>query len=430
MATDDDDEAAAGAPEQTTQAQQIREAVAELAPEGAVTVEPFDLAAGRTDRQQAVDGAVLTAMPAAPERRRIPAQALPAAGDQVFEDRFDHDEWHRLNKYQLGVEPKDTLGHAPGMSTASRLYGAQAWKPVDGEKHVLVGRVDRYAWYNPSVITTKQDEADFNIFIAPTDTYRHILHDVIDMASVAEQKEFQRSADGSRYVVECEVTPDEEYYDNRWFPGNDDDESPMVGSTIGLYGMWIRDLGHGGRPEIHPAECIWWRNRSVSAIAASDTSATFRCIVLQDDSNRFDRPSDYAGPVSRPWSASPRRCRFTFAVLGIRGQEVRYDIAIADGRRVFSWPDEQARTVVKTAPGDTAVSVRKRMTDPSNAKVRLTNLSPDPDQPWIYHAFLLVEVQVGEGDRGEEGFLEFTVKGSRIPSGASRRDQRVEVPSP
>lgn len=357
-----------------------------------------------------------------------PSVAGPSAG--VYSDRFNHSYWHRLNTEQLGVAAIDPLGHEIGIATVPRLGGS--WNPVDGKKHILVGRVDRYGWYNPDIFTLAPDEADFNIFIEPTRPFRYILDRIVDAASQDDLDDFQPLADGSGYAVECEITPDEEYYDNRWFPNSNDRPSPMIGRTIGLYGPWVQDMGpaHNGRPEIHPSECIWWRNRSVSAIARFDESAAFRCIVLQDDSNRFDRDSNYDGTPGRPWSMSPRRARLTFAILGIRGEEVVYDIAIVDGRRVFSWPDEQARTITKTARENTILTVRKRMTDPSQIKARVVNLSPDPEQPWIYHSYPILEVRVGDGDRGEEGFVELTVKGQRVPRGPQRHDHRVVVPVP
>jgi hypothetical protein len=47
---------------------------------------------------------------------------------------------------------------------------------VDGLKHVLVGELDRYQFYNPR---GSGDEADFNFMINPDPSFRSFLDDVV-----------------------------------------------------------------------------------------------------------------------------------------------------------------------------------------------------------------------------------------------------------
>lgn len=352
----------------------------------------------------------------------LAAVEVPARLDPVDVDRTNHVRWHRLDTTQLGVDVVDPDGHEIGMAKAAPNFWHH-WEPVDGMKHVLVGRMDKYGFYDGY-----GDEADFNLNIDPSREFRFILDDVVASMSEDERDELHDLVDGNGHAVECEVTPDEEYYDNWWFPYKDSFRpSPLIGQKVGVYGPWVKDSGHGGRPEIHPSEVIWWRNQPVSAIADGSNSY-WRCIVLQDDSNRFDRDEDFDGTPLRPWSKSPRRARLTFALMGIRGQHIRYDLSLHDGLRVFAWPGEDTRTLFKFLPGDTAVTVRKRMANPSQVKARLGRLSHDPDNPDVYHCFLTLDVRIGEGDRGDEGFAEIGLNGRRVPRGPDLPDNNRREP--
>ena len=41
------------------------------------------------------------------------------------------------------------------------------------------------------------------------------------------------------------------------------------GQQLGAYGPWVRDLGHHGRPEIHPCEVLWWMGELQQPFVAS-----------------------------------------------------------------------------------------------------------------------------------------------------------------
>lgn len=341
-----------------------------------------------------------------------PAGPLPPAPHVEeavrVEPLFNHGLWERLHEDQMGVDARDKDGHNPGMAGVRReilSIDVGAWDPVDGYKHVLVGTVDKFQFYNP---WSSGDEADFNIMVIPDAPFKFILDDVVAKMSPGEKGELHTSRDGQHKMVECEVTPDEKYYSNDWFPTQSGRRSPLVDGRIGVYGTWVRDWGHGGRPEIHPAEVIWWRRGRFN-------SYDWRIIVLQDDSNRFDRPSDYVASVSRPWSAYPRRVRITMALQATRGQNTPYYIRIVDSNRMYHFPDEGAPLVTVNYQGDPTLSVAKVTPDTSRLKVRLSNLFPDPADQNALRCFMYIEIQVGEGDRGEEGFVELWVSKNELP---------------
>ena len=138
--------------------------------------------------------------------------------------------------------------------------------------------------------------------------------------------------------MEVEITPDEDFYKNPWFPRPKDAKwlksvrglSPLEGTTICTYGPWVYEKAHGNRPEIHPSELYWWREAA---------SGSLFLMLLQDDSDRFDRPNNYRPRSSKPWSGCPRSAKFRIA----------FDADPADGPLVFELKELYAKNVVTEA---------------------------------------------------------------------------------
>jgi hypothetical protein len=332
--------------------------------------------------------------------------------------RFNHAFWKVLNEQTLGVTVIDPDGSNIAnvqMNRTFATFDAGGWSPVDGRKHVLVGRLDKYGVYNGP-----GDEMDINLHIDPNPMHRFLLDNVVEMMQGSLDQLLPRQ-DGNGFVIEAEITPDEEYWDNPWFPVREGATSFLVGSQIGVYGAYVRDWSHKGRPEIHPCEVIWFRTRGVKALvgAPSERRVRWTVIVMQDDSERFSQtshfdlipPPDPFPPVlPRPWAASPRRARIRFALLGLRGEHLTYTLRMNDGRRVAEWPGEDTRSVTVTAPGGSAVTVTKVHSRRRELKVRLDGLFPDPDDSNLLQCLMTLDLQVGEGDNGQEGFAEVSLE--------------------
>jgi hypothetical protein len=56
------------------------------------------------------------------------------------------------------------------------------------------------------------------------------------------------------------------------------------------------------------------------------------------------------------------------------------------------------------------VTVTKVHSSKAQFKVRLSRLRLDPGDEDLLHCFMRLDVQVGEGDRGKEGFAEMTLE--------------------
>ncbi|MEU7855243.1 hypothetical protein [Nonomuraea sp. NPDC049141] len=321
-----------------------------------------------------------------------PEVAAPGnAGVQQPPPPFDHQRWEKLRREQLGVAVIDPQGHKIGFAV-----GAGKYAPVDGLKHVLVGELDDYGWFNPP---GSGDEADFNLFITPAPPFQFILDDVVKLMTADERGSLHTRKRGQGFCLEAEITPDEGFYHNEFFPTEDPIVSPLVGRKIGVYGPWVRDDGHGGRPEIHPCEVIWWE----APTNRPGVRLTRFLLLLQDDSNRFDRPGDFNGPLPRPWSAFPRQAHITIA-LQLRSQaHNQYDLRLLRSREIADMPNPGAASTMRSFGGQPAVTIHKRTATPNKVQVALSAVEADPDGRYL-RCFLGIGLQVGTGDRGDEGY--------------------------
>jgi hypothetical protein len=361
-------------------------------------------------------------------------------------DFFDHGLWEHARDDQLGVIGWDPRGHRIGTNYQGAIW--PLYIPMDRYKQTIVGKVLDYEFYDGD-----GDEADWCIFIDPNPQYRFILDDVVQAMSSSQKGHLQKK--GGKTVVECEITPDEKFYDNGYFPKTKN-TSPNIGKTLGLYGPWVRDYGHGGRPEIHPCELIWWQDR-----AANTNLKKWTFLVVQDDSNRFDRKSNFSGSIVAPWSAPPRRAAIAVALELQFGFHHKYRLSIrrhrnmavlrapvvttnptdyvlsarltpSGGRpRLPPGPAQQITTLTlevdkaitrarDLGPGDSRGAMKSSTltipaipdsTSPGMLDARLSKIVPDPKQSGAYRAFLTFQVQVGTtNDRGGEGYAEIALE--------------------
>jgi hypothetical protein len=356
-------------------------------------------------------------------------------------DFFDHQLWEHAHDNQIGVIAWDPDGHKCGLNVCTSSW-FKSYVPFDRYKQTLVGEMLDYGFYDGS-----GDEADWNIFVDPDPAFGFILDDVVQ---VMDETDELQTVNG-RIVVECEITPDEVFYDNAYFTRTAH-RSQNIGKRIGLYGPWVRDGGHDGRPEIHPCEIIWWHDPPTARAVAKWT-----LLVVQDDSNRFDRKADFSGRVPRGWSQPPRRAAFAVALELNADFAYRYRLSIRRHRNMAviggpvttanpadyvlsrSVPAGQGRgpgglggaalppivsievekRVIQQrdlGPGDTpgtsavagkTIPAVPDTTSPGMLDATLSSIVRDPDRPRVFRCFLTFQVQVGTlNDRGGEGYAE------------------------
>ena len=369
------------------------------------------------------------------------AQCPICTGEQV-------DKWEATSDFSFGVAGRDPVGHFLGNANAKKIWylvGGPAGHRGD-EKQTLCGRVDHWDFYDAS-----GDEADWNIYIVPSARYSFIIDQVrdhrfdIDGKHHVEMDEVH-TCNGER-CLEAEITPDESFYRNPYFDRTYEPQLPLGGVTpvpqplrvkpsplmyqeICTYGPWVMDGGHGFRPEIHPSELFWWRERAASG--------AYVLMLLQDDSNRFDRVTDYYylsnatrgtySPVTRPavdwspWSRVPRTGEFllafsastsdpTFSLFTIEETHARHVVTAKsaefredsdDGtEHNFEFDGTLIARVTETQPDD-------------HVGVRFVQVCRRQSDNRIL-GYVSLRSQVGEDDRGKEGYLVLRVDFAKLP---------------
>lgn len=317
---------------------------------------------------------------------------------------LDEQHWTFVQGEQLGVSVADPVGHRIGPANALRTGVGQNWYPVDVFKHVLVGTIDGYQFFDGV-----GDEADWNIFIDPSPAFSFIRNDAL---TNTDPDELHRSSTGE-ILVEAEVTPDENFFNNPFFPRSG--PSPLVGRDIGVYGPWVQEEAHGMRPEIHPSEALWWRDVRQEGSA---TLSTYHLLVVQDDSNRFDRPGNFASEIVRPWAKPPITTEFRIAVnLPVSGRSVvggggrRFVVEELFGRNVASVappnaPPIQQLKINAPVSGFADVSVEKKLGDLTHVDVAFENFTGSGRlTTQKVRGFIKLRVSVGVDDRGKEGYV-------------------------
>ena len=237
-----------------------------------------------------------------------------------------------LNKFDFAVQNSmglivtDPLNGFITLAVADESHGGP-WRPINGNKKMACGLLYAY-----NVEDGNGDEYDWNLNIIPDPAFAGIIQEakIFSDSNCSWQKYFIIN---NQYVhIQCpkyingrllydnrfteaelrrfqnveffqaEVTPDEHFYNNKWFPADGNEGRSIVkGKKVGVYGPWVFDCGHGIRPEIHPCEVIWWKNTSQAA-------DTLMILGVQDDANRFDEPDDFSGvsiPTANLWAHPP-----------------------------------------------------------------------------------------------------------------------------
>lgn len=317
------------------------------------------------------------------------------SGDQL-------QQWQIANNHSLGVLGLDPVGHRIGPSPAYRTGLGMNWYPVDVFKQNFCGTLHRFNYYDPW-----GDEADWNNFIIPNDHYGYILEDVLPLADGDDVHDCARTDD----CLEAEITPDQAFYEFPWFRKSTD-SSWLRGAPLCTYGAWVWEEAHGNRPEIHPSELYWWK---------ANPNLTY-LLMLQEDSNRFDRQGDFAvsSPVPswwRPWSAYPRTGQFNVAFeITANGTPVTYDITdsttqgvwkrhvVTPGDPRWHMDADDGKEHAIQYEGNTLLMVNELQQNDDELGVRFKEVCRDPQNASRIQGYISIQSKVGINDRGGEGY--------------------------
>jgi hypothetical protein len=215
---------------------------------------------------------------------------------------------------QNRMDAIDPDGHFIGYSEGDgELW--RNWEPVDGYKHVACGVQTHYGYYVGPWYGYAGEERDTNQFLLLSSPFQFLIDNSIQWG-LASAGSVHREQCGNQACLESEITYHEDYNSNPWVPANP--YSALDEMSVCTYGPWVADHGHDGRPEIHPAETIWW---SMPVPPGSPhVLRESRVVMLQDASRRYsDRVDDFVPDMPanlKPWAGFPRTAfvRYAFKV--------------------------------------------------------------------------------------------------------------------
>jgi hypothetical protein len=318
---------------------------------------------------------------------------------------IDDGNWNFVTTNQLSIRGNDPVGPYAGSWPAEKFGFINDWYPQSVRKTTLCGTLDEFHFYNPWY---SGDEADWNNMFLPDPPYQYQV-DEVAARHTPNSSDWPHASNG-RYYVEAEVTPDESYYDNPWFPSTGvlPIASPLEGHKLCTYGPWVAEKVHSYKPEIHPSEQYWWRSEASGYLLA-----------VQDDSNRFDRRSnyDFDGDATpswwRAWSAVPRTATFDIAfslstLLGAATititedavrENVLNDPVDADDGTIHAF-EYNGRVLLRVVEGGFS---------DSHLKVEFVQYCRDSNDLEI-RGYVRLTTKFGSDDRGGEGYhlLRFT----------------------
>jgi hypothetical protein len=339
------------------------------------------------------------------------------------------DDWNFIHDFQMGVAARDPVGEQIGsFPRKSGTIAGGPWVPYRTKKTTLCGTLHHFNFTDPW-----GNEDDWNNYIIPSEVepFRRLLTDPLTFGWA--DPDHVHNCATAHDCMEAELTPDQDFRGNPWFPrvfGDERDQSPLEGEQLCTYGPYVADSNedHGNRPEIHPSELYWFQSPPDEFGRGTVTTL----MLLQDDSERFDRPSDYDLPDTppdgwRPWAAFPRTGEFSLAFEVTIGpvdgsvQILNFDISEAPkpfGRKAvvtsaitrldadngtehaITYNGQTVLQVRELQPNDDDIGVQFkdvcRIDDPIVAKTRL-------------QGYVTLTSMVGENDKGGEGFLVLNV---------------------
>jgi hypothetical protein len=345
--------------------------------------------------------AALTAVPAAAGHLELAGQDVPVCNSQ------QNNEWQEAVRQSFGIDViSDPGGHRLGQGRVEKLVDGRyrpVFVPYGLFKETLCGIVGRA-------------ERD-GVYLIPDLDYAHLLS-LAGRAGASKRLDcpceplIENCGSGVANCMAAGVTPDETFYDSPWLPENG--PSPLAGRKVCTYGAWVADHGHGRRPEIRPAEAFWWRD------GGDDGFRMFDVLLVQDDSDRFDRPSrdpwryfpEPSGDLE-PWSKAPRKHRIRYAFEYRPGSPTRkLDVyAHPSGRRFVVTADypelvadaDDGRHHALEIDGEIAVEAEEMgVLHPILGVTFEVCRSYDGSR---FQGWVRIRSAIGAGDDGREGYL-------------------------
>jgi hypothetical protein len=338
--------------------------------------------------------------------------------------------WRLARDETLDLTGKDLLGHHIGLA-----HAGDKWYPYSEVKQTVCGELHEFKYYHDI-------DHDWAFNLIPYGRFQ----DMLDVATAAGGKPICKGK-----CVHAEVNMDQSFPRNDFFrivnfAEDHLEETDLLGTNMCVYGPWLKDVGHDDKPEIHPAELVWWRHqpedppplwRLVRQWGVQITS--YHVMLLQDDRNSFDRNSDFSEecfwttrvirmgghdltipwlvcpplPSSfRPWAKVPRlsELRIAFEADASGAKQTSFSISERYSRNVITGTDELGKRdqgpgtdygiIFKGVP---VLTVKEKQPD-DHLGVLFDDLCFNAEDNHV-RGYIVVNSKYGVDDRGEEGYL-------------------------
>jgi len=201
------------------------------------------------------------------------------------------------------------------------LHCEKNWIPLSIKKKTVCGEIVNYGVYGKVKNSSydREKEVDNNFFIVP-DNNSYITNALPRTEGYScyglfggKWHEFKNCNQANTAVdtcIEAEITFDPDFFkNNKYFSIYEDrpkEKSMYTGQTIMqcknicIRGPYVTESSHFNRPEIHPAELMWWKdeNNKLTFIAALDASGRF------DKRDNYSITDDYNSEW-KPWAQGP-----------------------------------------------------------------------------------------------------------------------------
>jgi hypothetical protein len=299
-----------------------------------------------------------------------------------------------------------------GFAPAERFYvGVDWWKPIDGYKRTLGGIIDSiYLWWEG--VNNEDINIDINnskILPQFNSLYQQALQQALALDEDAADRGLQLEIDltvshGNEFLNSGIHRPRTTYRDGK-------------GDSIYAYGPLVFDLGHDSKPEIHPAEQVWWHRRSAST---DNFFLFFSC----DESDRFDDKRDYdLDDVNEttfiPWAKRPLSGIFAIPFVVIPGKTMaRFNLTVISERNAGRYTDGPSHVLLYK--NDTLAKI-KELYGADIMKVSFKHVCKGFDATGgAVLGFIVIEMQAGKAttsviDNDQGGYLFIKTERSILP---------------
>lgn len=226
--------------------------------------------------------------------------------------------WETATNSLMGIRAFDPVHHKIKIEYSIDSQDEQ-WRPLLSEKQNLGGLLRNYGTHE-GYKGSSPYEKDWGLDLKPLPSFtflydRALMNDDIHVENW--ERHCHQEPDSVIHRIHVEITPqyntDDKtgfFFQNRWFQPFEacDDNEPRdiephvatYGDTVGAYGSFLSDDVddyHGGRPEIHPAQQIWCKDKP----GCVNGHRTFWLFFLQDQSTRFEDAEDFTTTFHPAW---------------------------------------------------------------------------------------------------------------------------------